>query len=91
NGDTHWMENGSFVRLQNLMLGYNVPSALLEKWKMNKARVFISGQNLFVSTDYTGYDPEVNTFEGSGQLPVGLDFFPFARPRTFSAGLNINF
>lgn len=91
NGDTHWMEDGSFVRLQNLMLGYNLPSALLDKWKLTKARVFFSGQNLFVLTDYTGYDPEVNTFEGSGQLPVGLDFFPFARPRTFSAGLNLSF
>lgn len=91
NMDTHWVEDGSFIRLQNLMLGYNLPSALMEKWKMNKARIFVSGQNLFVATDYTGYDPEVNTFEGSGQLPLGLDFFPFARPRTFSAGLNINF
>ncbi len=91
NGDTHWMEDGSFVRLQNLMLGYNLPSTLLDKWKLTKARVFFSGQNLFVLTDYTGYDPEVNTFEGAGQLPVGLDFFPFARPRTFSAGLNLNF
>ncbi len=91
NGDTHWMEDGSFVRLQNLMLGYNLPSTLLSKWKLTKARVFFSGQNLFVLTDYTGYDPEVNTFEGSGQLPVGLDFFPFARPRTFSAGLNLSF
>lgn len=91
NMDTHWVEDGSYIRLQNLMLGYNVPSVLLEKWKMNKARIFVSGQNLFVATKYTGYDPEVNTFEGSGQLPLGLDFFPFARPRTFSAGLNINF
>jgi hypothetical protein len=91
NMDTHWVEDGSFIRLQNLMLGYNLPSKLLDKWKLTKARVFFSGQNLFVLTDYTGYDPEVNTFEGAGQLPVGLDFFPFARPRTFSAGLNLNF
>lgn len=91
NNDSHWVEDGSFVRLQNLMLGYNLPSTLLDKWKLNKARVFFSGQNLFVLTDYTGYDPEVNTFEGSGQLPVGLDFFPFARPKTFSAGINLNF
>lgn len=91
NMDSHWVEDGSFVRLQNLMLGYNLPSSLMEKWKLNKARIFISGQNVFLATNYTGYDPEVNTFEGSGQLPVGLDFFPFARPRTFSAGLNLNF
>ncbi|MBI1301579.1 MAG: SusC/RagA family TonB-linked outer membrane protein [Alphaproteobacteria bacterium] len=91
NMDTHWVEDGSFVRLQNLMLGYNVPAPLLSKYNIARARVFFSGQNLLLFTPYTGYDPEVNTFEGSGQLPQGLDFFPFARPRTFSAGINIAF
>jgi TonB-dependent starch-binding outer membrane protein SusC len=91
NMDTHWVEDGSFVRLQNLMLGYTLPPELLSKYKINSARLFVSGQNLLLFTPYTGYDPEVNTFEGAGQLPQGLDFFPFARPRTFSAGLNISF
>ncbi|WP_245189639.1 SusC/RagA family TonB-linked outer membrane protein [Lunatimonas salinarum] len=91
NMDTHWVEDGSFVRLQNLMLGYNVPAPILSKYNIARARVFVSGQNLLLFTKYTGYDPEVNTFEGAGQLPQGLDFFPFARPRTFSAGLNIAF
>ncbi|WP_232834903.1 SusC/RagA family TonB-linked outer membrane protein [Pleomorphovibrio marinus] len=91
NMDTHWVEDGSFVRLQNLMFGYTFPPELLSRFKINTARVFLSGQNLLLFTPYTGYDPEVNTFEGAGQLPQGLDFFPFARPRTFSAGLNISF
>ncbi len=91
NMDTHWVEDGSFVRLQNLMLGYNLPAPILMRYKITRARIFFSGQNLFVLSPYTGYDPEVNTFEGAGQLPQGLDFFPFARPRTFSAGINLAF
>jgi hypothetical protein len=91
NMDTHWVEDGSFVRLQNLMFGYNIPSPILSRYKVARARVFFSGQNLLLFTPYTGYDPEVNTFEGAGQLPQGLDFFPFARPRTFSAGINVAF
>ncbi|WP_234364067.1 SusC/RagA family TonB-linked outer membrane protein [Lunatibacter salilacus] len=91
NMDTHWVEDGSFVRLQNLMLGYNLPAPILSKYKVARARLFFSGQNLLVFSPYTGYDPEVNTFEGAGQLPQGLDFFPFARPRTFSAGINLAF
>ncbi|SHN11448.1 TonB-linked outer membrane protein, SusC/RagA family [Cyclobacterium lianum] len=91
NMDTHWMEDGSFVRLQNLMLGYTVPANILSRYNINRARFFLSGQNLLLFTEYTGYDPEVNTFEGAGQLPQGLDFFPFARPRTYSAGVNITF
>ena len=91
NMDTHWVEDGSFVRLQNLMFGYNIPTPILSRYKVARARVFFSGQNLLLFTPYTGYDPEVNTFEGAGQLPQGLDFFPFARPRTFSAGINLAF
>ncbi|WP_202900539.1 SusC/RagA family TonB-linked outer membrane protein [Lunatimonas lonarensis] len=91
NMDTHWVEDGSFVRLQNLMFGYTIPAPILTKYNISRARLFLSGQNLLLFTKYTGYDPEVNTFEGAGQLPQGLDFFPFARPRTFSAGLNIAF
>jgi TonB-dependent starch-binding outer membrane protein SusC len=91
NMDTHWVEDGSFARLQNLMLGYSLPPALLSKYNIANARLFLSGQNLLLFTKYTGYDPEVNTFEGAGQLPQGLDFFPFARPRTFSAGVNVTF
>ncbi|MFC4874996.1 SusC/RagA family TonB-linked outer membrane protein [Negadavirga shengliensis] len=91
NMDTHWVEDGSFARLQNLMLGYSLPPAILSKYNIANARLFLSGQNLLLFTKYTGYDPEVNTFEGAGQLPQGLDFFPFARPRTFSAGVNVTF
>ncbi len=77
---TSFIEDGSFIRLKNLVFGYNLP------WKFVKqARVFIGAQNLFTITDYTGLDPE---FEGEILSP-GVDFGSFPNVRTFNLGLNI--
>ena len=93
--DTWWVEDGSFIRGQNFILGYSLPGKLLERYKLNRVRFYISVQNLFISTKYTGYDPEVDTYNASyGNNPnfsQNLDFFSYPRPRVWNAGVSLNF
>jgi TonB-linked SusC/RagA family outer membrane protein len=81
---SRWIEDGSFARLQYLTLGYrlNLPRA-------RTARVYVSGDNLFLLTDYSGYDPEVHT--ESGLASRGIDYLNYPRPRTFTAGVSVGF
>ncbi len=91
---TRFLEAGDFVRLQSASLSYNVP---LEDGGLFTAMVLsVTGQNLFVITDYSGLDPEVSVSPGSGDLlnslPVyGIDYTGFPRPRTITFGLNAKF
>ena len=79
-----WIEDGSFIRLQNVTLGYTFNTD-----RFNKLRLYVSADNLFVLTKYTGYDPEINTF-ASGTVPsLGIDYTNYPRARTFTVGLNI--
>lgn len=82
-----WMvEDGSYVRLQNVTIGYNfkLPGAL----SRSMLKVFISGSNLITITKYTGYDPNVNGF-GQNPISAGVDYGVLPVPRTFSAGLTL--
>jgi hypothetical protein len=87
--DTHWLQDGSFVRLQNFSIGYTFDESILNKIGLQKSRIYASGQNLFLLTDYKGYDPEVST-HGSA-FGQGIDDFGEPRARTYTIGLNINF
>ncbi len=93
--DTWWVEDGSFIRGQNFILGYSLPAKMLDKHRISKVRFYISVQNLFIITKYTGYDPEVDTYNTSyGNNPnfsQNLDFFSYPRPRTWNAGVSLNF
>lgn len=93
--DTWWVENGSFIRGQNFMLGYSFNDPLLEKLRIDRLRLYASVQNLFVITKYTGYDPEVDTFNaGYGAntaFSQNLDFFANPRPRVWNLGLTLTF
>lgn len=85
-----FLEDGAFLRLNNLSVGYNLPVA--EGAWFSKARIYVTGQNLFVLTDYTGFDPEVNTpLAFGGNLSYGIDFAAYPRARTFLVGVNIDF
>lgn len=79
-----FIENGSFIRLQNISLGYNIPVAKI----FRSVRAYVSAQNLFVITDYTGFDPEVNN-QGQNNLNRGDDYDAYPRARTFTFGVNI--
>jgi hypothetical protein len=87
-GETNrWLENGSYVRLRNLEIGYSLPAAWTSKIKFHSARVFISAQNLLTITKYKGLDPDIsNTNLGMRGLDSG--FWPSSR--IFSAGVNID-
>ena len=85
-----FIENGAFLRLNNLTLGYNMPVGNSD-W-FSKIRLYATGQNLFVITDYTGFDPEVNTpLAFGGNLSYGIDFASYPRARTFLFGVNVAF
>jgi len=93
--DTWWVEDGSFIRGQNFVLGYSLPGNVTHKMKINRLRFYASVQNLFLITKYTGYDPEVDTFNSSygnnGSFSQNLDFFSYPRPRVWNLGLTLTF
>lgn len=82
----YFIEDGSFIRLQNVSLGYTFPVSRF----ISRARVYVSGQNLFVSTKYTGFDPEVNS-RGQNNLNRADDYDAYPRARVLTAGVNLNF
>ena len=82
------VEDGSFLRLGTLTIGYTLPKRWLWKLKVEKLRVYVSGSNLFTLTGYTGYDPEVNVQKG---LTPGVDYNVTPRSRTYTVGINLNF
>lgn len=78
-----FVEDGSYLRIKNVTLGYTLPTAWAARMKMSQARIYLSAQNLFTITNYTGFDPEV---------PVnGIDLNVYPVTRTLSAGLSISF
>lgn len=86
---SRFIEDGSFVRLDNLSLGYNFS---LPRLYISNARVFVSAQNLFVITGYSGADPEVNSeISRTGVAPLGVDYLSYPKARTFSMGINLSF
>lgn len=85
---TWHLEGGSYLRLQNLALGYTLPRTFTQKFKVEKMRVYVSGQNLFTITDYSGYNPEVNA-RPSQNLTPGEDYGTYPLARTYMFGLNI--
>lgn len=88
---TSWaMEDGSFVRLQNMTLGYSLPSKLIKKIFLKKVRFYLSGYNLFILTKYSGYDPEVDTRRKSYATP-GVDYSAYPKSTSFNFGLNVTF
>jgi TonB-dependent starch-binding outer membrane protein SusC len=84
------VEDGSFLRLNNLTFGYTLPQSISKKAKISKLRVFVTGNNLATFTKYTGYDPEVNT-RRSDPLTQGVDFAGYPRAKTFVGGINLTF
>lgn len=90
---TRYLEDGSYLRLNNLSLGYNLNTQKIgaDKW-LKTIRLSVSGQNLFVLTDYSGYDPEVNQNRSiSGFQSFGIDLNSYPKARTFAFGLNLTF
>ena len=85
---TWHLEDGSYLRLQNVTLGYTLPQNLTRRFFVEKLRVYVSGQNLWTSTNYGGYNPEVNA-RPSNSLSPGEDYGTYPLAKTFLFGLNI--
>ncbi|GGZ42454.1 SusC/RagA family TonB-linked outer membrane protein [Echinicola pacifica] len=90
---TRFLEDGSYFRLNNATLGYNLDSKLIGLGDaFQNIRLSLTGQNLFVISNYSGFDPEVNTGSTSGGIQTfGIDRFTYPRARTFSINLNLTF
>jgi len=84
------IEDGSFLRLNNLTFGYTFPETLTSRAFIEKLRFYVTGYNLFVLTNYTGYDPEVDT-RRSTPLTPGVDYSAYPRSRSVIAGINVTF
>lgn len=85
-----FIEDGSYVRLSNISLGYSFPKNLVKKMKIEKLRVYASAQNLFTITGYSGYDPEIGSYNQSA-LMQNIDMGHYPSPRMFTFGINLGF
>lgn len=89
---TKYLESGDFLRLGNLTIGYTFKGAFMDKIKLNSARLFVSGENLFVITSYSGFDPEVDTNKALNGVPsAGMDYLSYPRDKSISFGVNVTF
>ncbi|WP_373829865.1 SusC/RagA family TonB-linked outer membrane protein, partial [Bacteroides heparinolyticus] len=83
-----YVENGSYLRLRNVQIGYTLPSSLVKKVMLQNVRIHLSGQNLFTISDYSGIDPEVGQ---STSLSRGIDYGIYPQSRIITGGINITF
>ncbi|WP_423126381.1 TonB-dependent receptor [Gaoshiqia sp. Z1-71] len=87
---SRFIEDGSFLRLANVTLGYTFDTQSV-RW-LNSARIYVTGNNLLLFTDYSGYDPEVNVAADENGVPsMGIDYTAYPKPRTFTFGVNLQF
>jgi hypothetical protein len=90
NLSSRYLEDGSFIRLKTLTLGYTLPKDALRKVGVNKLRVYAQGTNLLTFTKYGGLDPEVSS-QSNNQNTVGYDWATVPQPRTFQIGASVTF
>ena len=85
---SYFIEDGSFLRCQDLTIGYTLPQPMTRKAGISRLRLYVSATNLFIITNYSGYDPEVDVQTG---LTCGMDYNRYPRSRSFIFGANITF
>jgi iron complex outermembrane receptor protein len=89
---TKYLEKGDFLRMGNLTFGYTVKGAILDKFKMSTARLYVNASNLFIITGYSGTDPEVDTDKSLNGVPsAGMEYLSYPRDKSVSVGLNVTF
>lgn len=84
------VESGSFIRFNNLTLGYSLPSSVLKRMKLSRFRMYMTLNNFALITSYSGYDPEVNTRRSTPATP-GVDYSAYPRSRSYVFGVNVTF
>ena len=85
-----FVEKGDYLRIQNVTLGYTVSPTFASQLKLTRFRIYVSAQNLFTITKYSGYDPEIGSFN-QNVLLTGVDNGRYPSPRTFNFGVNLDF
>jgi len=91
-----WVEDGSFIKLKNISLAYNLPSKLISKQSFIKeVRLMVSAQNIFTLTHYTGYDPEVGAYvgnnSGADNQAIGVDNGRYPLTPVYTFNITVNF
>ncbi|HZV43454.1 MAG TPA: TonB-dependent receptor [Saprospiraceae bacterium] len=87
---TRFVEDGSYLRLKSATLSYNIASQTLQKMKLQKLTLYVTGENLLTFTNYSGFDPEVNAF-GQSATELGIDYGTYPQSRTLIFGVNVDF
>lgn len=87
---TRWIEDGSYLRIQNLSVAYRVPAKVLEKTKISTLKVYLNAQNLYTFTKYSGFDPEIGAYNQSSLLQ-NIDRGRYPTPMSITFGVNIGF
>ena len=85
-----YVEDGSYIRLQNISLSYTLPRKLIQKIYLSNAKIYCNIQNLFTITKYDGFDPEVGSHQGNALLN-GVDYSRYPSPRIYTVGVNLQF
>jgi len=91
---TRFLEDGSYLRLKNVMLGYNLPATSLQsltKGVVKNLRIYVSAQNILPLTKYTGFDPEVGNRTPNSSLTNGIDFAVYPQPKAYQVGIQASF
>jgi TonB-dependent starch-binding outer membrane protein SusC len=83
-----YVENGSYLRIQNVNIGYRLPAKWINRAKVTNMRLYVSVQNLHTFTKYSGYDPEIGAFNNNIRL-MNVDAGHYPNPRTFTVGANL--
>jgi TonB-linked SusC/RagA family outer membrane protein len=90
---SRWLEDGSYLRLKNIALGYTFNKSLLENSGIDRLRIYISGTNLWTLTNYSGFDPEIdsNAYASKGDILKGYDYGGYPTAKTYTVGINLSF
>jgi TonB-linked SusC/RagA family outer membrane protein len=88
---SQFIENGSFISMKNIALGYNLESSALNKAGISSIRFYSSVENLFILTDYTGFDPEATASVSNADADIGIDYNTYPINRAVTFGMNIKF
>ncbi len=86
---SRWVMDGSYIRIKNIMFGYNLPTTVTQKLNIQKLRMYVSAQNLFTFTNYRGFDPEVNYKTSNANQ--GTDYASYPTAKSVTVGLNVAF
>ncbi|RIJ45407.1 SusC/RagA family TonB-linked outer membrane protein [Maribellus luteus] len=87
---SRWVEDASYIRLKNITLAYNIPSSLLNEWGIGHLKAYVSATNLITFTNYSGYDPEVSSYN-SNDAQIGVDLSNYPTAKTFTFGIDVSF